>query len=208
MIQGQERVRRLRKTTLESSTCSSSTSKEGDQPSLELVPVFQFTFPDDCDIPSHFTQAAKVPGVPCHIGLQLRFPEASVAPGHSISTAIVLMPEAAVNEYYLPSMGKDKVGPSGKTFASKNVSVAQSMQQSADKHFWAGVAVTNQRHPLASFRRGQRVGRQHGETPLAPWILRGFSWIPRRSSGGRYGQGHATRERGPARVIGEENPGV
>ena len=89
------------------------------------------TFPNNEAVPSQSPQFPFMLGVPGDIPLQFGQPISLIRARRSLD-ALVLMPEASVNEYDLLPHRKHQVWLSGKVRAVKSETVAERMHQTAN----------------------------------------------------------------------------
>jgi len=120
-----------------------------------------FTFPDNHGTPAEF---AKLPPGICvsrPVPREFWFPKRALRSRLPILSAAVLVPEAPVDEDYLLSRPKDKIGITRQVTGMETISVAHAMDQPPDCHFRFGISISDTGHAFATLCRSQRIVSWH-----------------------------------------------
>lgn len=120
--------------------------------------VLQCALPDDRHAPAERMEHPRMAPVTIDIFLELLLPEHLVGPGSGgIATALVSMPEAAVDENHGPVLRKHKVWGAGQSPHMKSISKPLGEKKGAKYPFRPGVLSANARHHAAALRRGRNA---------------------------------------------------
>lgn len=119
-------------------------------------------FPYDQHLPPKLLQFSPIAGVAGLVLGQFLLPEPG--PGGWLHPAVptaVAVPEASVDEDYLPASRKNEVGCSRQIAPVQAVPVAQGMQHASDNQLRLGVLASDTRHAVASLLGCQHICHGH-----------------------------------------------
>ncbi|CAN0617380.1 protein of unknown function [Burkholderia multivorans] len=126
-------------------------------------------FPYDQDAPPEGFQCIKLATIPLAIRGELLAPEFAIRGGHRRkSTALMDMPEAAMDKNCRPILGQDEIRRAWQISSMQTVAETRSMQHSANHQLRLGMSASYSRHHLATFHRIDSIG--HATAPWAPHI--------------------------------------
>jgi hypothetical protein len=114
-------------------------------------------FPNHEYVPPESLESSPVFSVPGFIALELRPPVAQVRLRHAgnfVCRILMLVPEAAVRENYLPEPGKYHIRTARELLHMQPVPVPHPMHEAADGEFWLHVSAADPPHVFAAPLRG------------------------------------------------------
>jgi len=127
-----------------------SLTEEFLQPRCETFLVLNFTGPDDEGRPTHLLEHPHVSFVSFHVAFEFRAPIGNPRFRHvSVVAAIVLMPEAPMNEQYPPSPCEHEVWTSGERFHVEPIAISEPIDHLPDAHLRLRVLAADAPHVLA-----------------------------------------------------------
>lgn len=141
--------------------------------------MLQRALPDGGYTPAKTPECLHVSPVTIDVFLELLLPEHLVGPGvGGIATALVSMPEAAVDEHHGPVLRKHKVRGAGQSPHMKSISKPPGEKKRAKYPFRSGVLAANARHHAAALRSGRNAHDLEYLPPecLQKWRLRSPVW--------------------------------
>ena len=122
---------------------------------------FRFALPNDQHVPTKLMQRRYLPMITGDVLLEFLIPEGSAGlRSGRPTTALVPVPETAVNEDRLSAGGETDVGGAGKISPMESIAVSETVKQFPNGHFRLGVLRTDTRHEGAAFRRRLHLGRR------------------------------------------------
>lgn len=124
---------------------------------LLKVAVAMRSFPNHQHSPARGFQFLPGLPVPFDIAGELDLPVFAIGRRHPAVPAIVLVPEAAVDEDHRASRSEDQVRLARQVLAVQPVPVAQAVDQTADDHLGLHALTLDASHVLAAARRGDLV---------------------------------------------------
>lgn len=137
-----------------------SVAQHGDVPGLAL--------PYDQHSPACRLQRCFLPGIPLHIGVELRRPELVSGRGNGcLPTAGMPMPEAAVDEDDRPIAGEHQVGRAGQIPTMEAEAITQSVRRPADDQFRLGIAIPYPGHEGGASGGRRLIGGKHRPMPIS-----------------------------------------
>lgn len=113
--------------------------------------VIELTFPDDEHPPARGLQLMLDASVARDVAVELALPELAACLGSVGQTAVVAVPETAVDEQGDMSAPEHDIGPARQIPRLQPISVAHRMQEPANGQFRPGVATPDAAHQGATF---------------------------------------------------------
>ena len=108
--------------------------------------VPQFALPNHKNAPPCSLKVIALAQVPVLVCFQFRQPVIQAAFWGLADPTAVGMPEAAVDENYAVTAGKDNVGRAGQVLAVQTEAITQRVKQRPDNTFWGCVAAFDRLH--------------------------------------------------------------
>ena len=142
-------------------TSSAWSRQEVREPPREKRRPFRLAFPDDQHVPTEIAKRRHLSSIAGDVLLELLLPEGSA--GLRIgrpATALVSVPETAVDEDRLPPGRETDVGGAGKVPAMQAVAESESVKQPPNDHLRLGVLRPDTRHEGAAIKRRLHLDRR------------------------------------------------
>ena len=119
---------------------------------------FQFAFPDDDSMPSHFCQPVQHLMVPLPVPPDLLHPEPGVRFRHHIILASLMsMPEAAIHQNAGTILPQHNIRFSRQPWMIEPIPESSSPQELPDKNLWFSILASDCRHVVVALFYGQTV---------------------------------------------------
>lgn len=139
-------------------------------PDCVLDRVLQGALPNDAHTPATLAKHCRMACVPVDISLEFLLPEFCVCLWDGgVSTALVPVPETAMNEYHGPVFRKHQIGRARQISDMKPVPKSPGKKTGAKHPFGPGILSADARHHAAALRSGWG---SHGLERIPPGYLR------------------------------------
>lgn len=120
----------------------------------------QLTFPDCFHVPAQFGQLGFDPSIPGPVGIHFGLPEFGARLGQAEQVAVMLVPEAAVDEDHSSVLRQNNIGASWQAGTAEPVTESQRMEAPTDLQLDLRILAADARHQCGTLFRVDDIGHQ------------------------------------------------